>query len=209
MARSIDSTSPSPIAYAPPRLDVPTHRSAPLTAEQQDFENFMASLPVSLSPSMIIAMLQRRMGSLDGQIQADVRAMEDQQAQLTDLQSHGQIVLAVKAASDANGEIATSTPVTIDGETKTAGEWLAQAGVQVAANPEGGTHHSGPWFDGAGLTAASESISAEVKVVNQGTELKMMELQSLMQQRSSEISLATNMLKAVQDGTDAIVRNLG
>ena len=36
-----------------------------------------------------------------------------------------------------------------------------------------------------------------------------MDLQSLMQQRSSEISLATNMLKAVQEGTDAIVRNMG
>lgn len=205
---STSATTPAPL---PPDATI---RTIDASAAAADFDSLMASLPVSLSPAMIFAMLQRRMSSLDGQISARVSEMEDQQAQLQTLQGHGQILAAVQAASNSEGNIFADQRITIGDETLTAGEWLERAGVQVNEEPNDAApgepgYGRGVWFQGTNLTAAAKSVDAEIKKLNQGAELRMMDIQSLMQQRSSEISLATNMLKSVQDGTDAIVRNIG
>lgn len=209
---TIDTSPAATRGIAPAPLDTEARpaalRGIEASAAQADFRDFMASLPISLSPAMIMAMLQRRMNGLDSQISAQVSAMETQQAKLTELQENAQIVMAVQAAAGSNGEISASTLVTIGDETKSAQLWLEQTGVSVAVNAADGDHRL-PFYTPNNLKAAGDSIAAEMKLVNQGTELKMMDLQSLMQQRSSEISLATNMLKSVQDGTDAIVRNIG
>jgi hypothetical protein len=177
-----------------------------VAARAADFREFMDSLPVSMSPAMIFMMLQKRMQSLDSQIQSRIGGMEDQQAELASLNENAGIIQALQAASTRDGNIDADTIVTIDGESHSARDWLEIAGVEVATVPDAET---GDWYTAAGMRAAVESIQSTIKEVNQGAEMTMMELQSLMQQRSSEISLATNMLKSVQDGTDAIVRNIG
>jgi hypothetical protein len=175
------------------------------SAAQGEFRDFMASLPISLTPSAIVAMLQRRMNGLDSQISARITEMEGQQEQIGALQGKAEILLAVQAAANRDGNIYSNTEITIDGEKKTVEQWIALTGVQLAKVDPG---TSTPWYTSAALSAATKAIESDIKQANQGNELRMMDLQSLMQQRSSEISLATNMLKAVQEGTDAIVRNM-
>jgi hypothetical protein len=165
----------------------------------------MASLPISLTPSAIVAMLQRRMNGLDSQISTRITEMEGQQAHLNELQGKAEILLAVQAAANRDGNIYSDKEITIDGEKKTVEQWIALTGVQLEKVDPG---TSTPWYTSAALSAATKAIESDIKQANQGNELRMMDLQSLMQQRSSEISLATNMLKAVQEGTDAIVRNM-
>ena len=176
-----------------------------------DFQDFMRSLPVSLNPAMIMAMLQRRMTGLDSQISASVSAMEAQQRGITELQAKCETILAIKAVAGPDGDVSYSTLVTVHGETKSVRDWLADSDIHVAeiSHRSEGSAHDFNHYKGAGLQAALEGLQTEIKKLNQGNEMKMMDLQSLMQQRSSEISLATNMLKSVQDGTDAIVRNIG
>jgi len=175
------------------------------SAAQTEFRDFMASLPISLTPSAIVAMLQRRMNGLDSQISARITEMEGQQEQIGALQSQAEILLAVQAEANPDGDIRSDKPVTINGETKTAAEWIARTGVSIGQVPG---HRTAPTYKSNALSAATKTIESRIKQANQGNELRMMDLQSLMQQRSSEISLATNMLKAVQEGTDAIVRNM-
>ena len=86
---------------------------------------------------------------------------------------------------------------------------MQEVDPSIVLLPPDAKHPEFAYYTTAKLDIGLKSLESEIKRVNQGTELKMMDLQSLMQQRSSEISLATNMLKAVQDGTDAIVRNIG
>ncbi len=176
------------------------------SAAQGDFRAFMASLPISLTPSAIVGMLQRRMNGLDSQISARITEMEGQQAHISELQGKAEILLAVQAAVNTDGNIFANKEITINGETKKAEQWIAQTGVDVAQVIDA---DDGNWYTGGVLSAATKAIESDIKQANQGNELRMMDLQSLMQQRSSEISLATNMLKAVQEGTDAIVRNMG
>jgi hypothetical protein len=175
------------------------------SAAQAEFRDFMASLPVSLTPSAIVAMLQRRMSGLDSQISARITEMEGQQEHIGALQEKAEVLLAVQAMANSSGDIRADTPVTIDGETKTAEAWILETGISVAQTPG---HRDAPTYKSGVLSAATKTIESQIKQANQGNELRMMDLQSLMQQRSSEISLATNMLKAVQEGTDAIVRNM-
>jgi hypothetical protein len=175
------------------------------SAARAEFRDFMASLPISLTPSAIVAMLQRRMNGLDSQISTRITEMEGQQAHLNELQGKAEILLAVQAAANRDGNIYSDKEITIDGEKKTVEQWIALTGVQLEKVDPG---TSTPWYTSAALSAATKTIESQIKQANQGNELRMMDLQSLMQQRSSEISLATNMLKAVQEGTDAIVRNM-
>ncbi len=209
MTTAVSTTPHSALSPDPSTFAGAVCRSGPETAEQRDFAAFMANLPVSLSPALIMAMLQRRMSGLDSQIQADVSAMEDQQAKLTGLQRDSEILLAIKGACPADGKISGVTLVVYDGQTKSAADWLHEVDPSITLLPPDADHHVFDYYTTAKLDVGLKSLESEIKRVNQGTELKMMDLQSLMQQRSSEISLATNMLKAVQDGTDAIVRNIG
>jgi len=186
------------------------HRTRELAAGLADFGEFMNSLPVTMSPAMIFMMLEKRMNSLDSQIQSSVASMEDAQEALASLQEDVQNLLAVKAGANAGGKIWGSDVLAINGVSHTVDEWFAAAGITISGTVEDdGVNDGRTWYEPAALQDAIGSIEANIRKLNQGSEMKMMELQSLMQQRSSEISLATNMLKSVQEGTDAIVRNIG
>jgi len=185
-------------------------RTRELNAGLADFGEFMNSLPVTMSPAMIFMMLEKRMNSLDSQIQSSVATMEEAQEALAGLQESVQNLLAVKAGANAGGKIWGSDVLAINGVSQTVDEWFAAAGITVSGTvQDGGVNDGRTWYEPAALQDAIGSIEANIRKLNQGNEMKMMELQSLMQQRSSEISLATNMLKSVQEGTDAIVRNIG
>lgn len=214
---SIDTRTPSTVGIEadPERSAMTEHaldRAVATAAGRREFDDFMASLPVSLSPSMIFAMLQKRMSSLDSQIDTRIGEISDRQMQLEKLNGDVAMLLAVKSQAESGGKIWNDAAVTHNGETKPASVWLAEAGITIGGtrvNDSDDPNNGRTWHTVESFTNAVDSLQASIKQLNQGNELRMMDIQSLMQQRSSEISLATNMLKSVQEGTDAIVRNMG
>lgn len=60
----------------------------------------------------------------------------------------------------------------------------------------------------AQLNSRLESLTSDLREANSGNERLMISLQSLLQQRTSVIQMSTNMLKAIDEGVDAVVGNL-
>ncbi|MCS6856384.1 MAG: hypothetical protein NZM37_01610 [Sandaracinaceae bacterium] len=59
-----------------------------------------------------------------------------------------------------------------------------------------------------GLQLRAEGLSEKLRECNAGNELGMIRLQSLMQQRTQLVQLASNTLKALDEGRDLVVGNL-
>ena len=59
-----------------------------------------------------------------------------------------------------------------------------------------------------GIDAAIEGLQEQQTRINSGNEMRMVSLQSMMQQRTQIISLSTNLLKKLDDANQAIIRNL-
>ncbi len=53
-----------------------------------------------------------------------------------------------------------------------------------------------------------QSIQTEARAINSGNEMRMVQLQSLMQQRSQVISMSTQMLNKIHESEQAITRNI-
>ena len=52
-----------------------------------------------------------------------------------------------------------------------------------------------------------EKLQSQIRTINSGNELDMIELQSAMQQRSQQINLASNMIKSIHDAERKITDN--
>lgn len=63
-------------------------------------------------------------------------------------------------------------------------------------------------FNRDALNDSIQTLDGELQRVNAGNEMMMVKLQSLTQQRTSAVQMATNMLAAQDEGTDSIVGNL-
>jgi hypothetical protein len=59
-----------------------------------------------------------------------------------------------------------------------------------------------------GLSTLIDRANDELRQVNSGSEMNMIRLQSVMQQRTSIISATTNLLKSMDEGNDAVIANL-
>jgi len=59
-----------------------------------------------------------------------------------------------------------------------------------------------------GLQTLIDRANDELRQVNSGSEMNMIRLQSVMQQRTSIISATTNLLKSMDEGNDAVIANL-
>lgn len=58
------------------------------------------------------------------------------------------------------------------------------------------------------LDSKIKNLEEKQKEINTGNELRMVKLQSLMQQRTQILTLATNLLQKLDEGSQSIVRNL-
>jgi hypothetical protein len=59
-----------------------------------------------------------------------------------------------------------------------------------------------------GLQTLIDKANDELRQVNSGSEMNMIRLQSVMQQRTAVISATTNLLKSMDEGNDAVIANL-
>ena len=67
----------------------------------------------------------------------------------------------------------------------------------------------GSWMLAGPILTGIESAKQELQEINSGNEIEMIRLQEVMQSRSSEVQLFTNLLKQLNDGHMAIIRNMG
>lgn len=62
---------------------------------------------------------------------------------------------------------------------------------------------------GTSLTASIERMQSEGRRMNSGNEVLMVRMQSAMQQRSQSVTMATQMLKSINDSSNSIAQNIG
>ncbi len=171
---------------------------------------------VALTPEMILALVRRRLARADDQITTIMDTI-DRSTRRGELYARRQeILLALRTRMQAdyggqpNEEFSVeefnddgSDMVTISGETKPLHEWLEGVGLTWA---DAGIQDGKTTL--ASLEDALETVKQASRTEASGSEMNMLQLQQLMQQRSQIIQLGTNLSKKIAEGESAIVNNL-
>lgn len=184
----------------------------------------------SLDDDSLLLMLQTRMGDLDEQIGRHMRTLEDSTAEARRIGGEIQRFQAVREllSREPHMDVATGQ-LRLDNEVD-GGMLVAVAerlGLRVEdlhtldTNGAGGVSvqelldHVN--IDGASLGGVtsretlqlrSEDLSEALRQCNSTNEQTMVRMQSAMQQRTQAVTMATNMLKALDESRDAVVGNL-
>ncbi|CAN5677648.1 hypothetical protein BH09MYX1_BH09MYX1_61130 [soil metagenome] len=170
--------------------------------------------PGYLTPDALMSFCQSRLRGLDDQIQTAFAKQTRANAASQTLSALGEAMIPIKNNLDKeNGKAAlqgletkyrNAAALTSDPELKKA--LLTQADKCEADRTSMGDD---------GLTAeqyksyGSDFVASTQKDVNAGTELSMINLQSLMSQRQSSVQLVTNMVQALGDQMNKIAANIG
>jgi hypothetical protein len=177
-------------------------------AHEAEIEALVSSGAVT--PELLLQLAQNRLQDLDGQIR-DVMAKMNERTELARSTSERLSMLrdamsAMSSRYDSNGNFGgnpLTDTVVFRGETMTVNELanrLHQSGVDSAGAASIGGR--------ANLQNLIDAAGDELREINSGNELLMISLQSTMQQRTAIISSTTNLLKAIDEGNDAVVANL-
>jgi hypothetical protein len=189
---------------------------------------------IGLSDEAILLMLSTRLRDLDGQIGQLTRQLQNATAEAQRLGVEVQRLQAVRELvghpSMVNSDGSFKGDELIDfGQLVALAERLGIADPRAFVN----AHATGMHGDARALTVAdflnhmsingepltgtsspeqlqrrSESLGEALRQCNSGNEQAMVRLQSVMQQRTQAVTLATNMLKANDEARDAVVGNL-
>lgn len=162
-----------------------------------------------LTPESILQMLQIRLGDLDEQIETTTSALQNNattaQSLSRDIQLRREIVSAARAVTTE-----TDGNLRWDDFNDDAG-----GGVAPREHLEGLFEQVGMQRGGRGVEPnmkiiedQMQRLEDQLRTVNSGNEMLMVSLQSTMQQRTSAVQMATNMLKSIDESTDSIVGNL-
>jgi hypothetical protein len=167
-----------------------------------------------LSPEMVLALVRQRMDDLDLQIHSRsaeiLRSTETARALSAEIQA----LEAIKAKAVSQGgkdpsirydHRGSDNLVSIDGGNHTVAEVARRYGVSDAVE---GLVKDGK-ISASALSDLIESRRQELQRVNSGNEIRMMELQQLMQRRAEILSLGSNLLRTFHEATQQIVRNVG
>jgi hypothetical protein len=172
-----------------------------------------AAFGPQLTPGAVLAMMQRRLADLDGQVATTMEAIEnatrtaeaingrvqDLRRALEHLEPHFRADGTLWLPTDkAEYDAALTLP---DGRHIT--HILAAAGAEF--NEEG--QLSGT-FTRARMDTLIQRATDDLRTATSGNEMLMIQLQSAMQQRTSAIQLGSNVLKAIDDGMDSVVGNI-
>lgn len=185
-------------------------------AQRADNEPFVYD-SVALTPEMILALVRRRLANADDQITAVMDTI-DQSTRRGELYARRQqILLALRSRVQAEHggdpddsfdvdefyDNEGSDMVTIGDETKPLHEWLEDVGLTWA---DAGINDGKATL--SSLEDALEAVKQDSRTEASGSEMNMLQLQQLMQQRSQIIQLGTNLSKKIAEGESAIVNNL-
>ncbi len=174
-------------------------REAPIATR----EMLQAIMDAAVTPDAILACVGTMVRGMDAQIASRVTGMRDSQQDASRLTERLELLNHIKAQCGvigADGNIGGSETVTMpDGTTRTGAQVAAELGIPL--NSDG-------LLTGENLTSAISATQSELQDLNSGNELRMIELQTIVQQRSSILNLGTNLLKAMDDATKNIVGNV-
>lgn len=191
-----EATAPEASSVAPPGLDL--------------------ALLDDVSPEMILSLVRLRMDDVDMQIQSRSEEILRSTDRADELSNQLQALEAIKAKTVSQGGKDPSIEydnddrdaehlVQLHGQPFTVAEVAARYGLtdDLESLEKGGE------IKASALGDLVESRRQELQRTNSGNEIKMMELQQLMQRRAEVLSLGTNLLRTLHEATQQIVRNLG
>lgn len=165
----------------------------------------------ALTPEAILAMMRLRLRDLDGQIGDLTGEIEDgaREAQRLGAELHRdrqlqQLVNDGHVFTDEANRINWDELTDIRSE---AGERLTVR--EVAIQKYGFTEEQLSSIDDAGdIDARMTDLNEQIRDANSGNELRMVSLQSAIQQRTSVVQLGTNMLSSLHEAEKSIVGNI-
>ncbi len=189
--------------------------SGPMGASRTDESQPFLYDAVALTPEMILALVRRRLAGADDQITAIMDTIEQNNRRSELFAYRQQVIMALRqrAQGDHAGhpdrkfevtEVLEGGTLEINGERKTLDEWMASAGLtpnDLGIDDDGKVSLNQ-------LETALDKVKQDARTEASGSEMNMLQLQQLMQQRSQIIQLGTNLSKKIAEGESAIVNNL-
>lgn len=167
-----------------------------------------------LNEAVILLMMRKRLEDLDFQADSAIRAVETTTAEANAIQTQLSAIQDVRAtmANERTGEdkridMRTLMITLEDGTKVSALQHLEAAGVDVNALGMQTEGEHAFTMTGQAMDAAEQSLSSELRKVNSGNEMRMVQLQSVMQQRGQITQLGSNMLSSLNDTARAIIQN--
>lgn len=165
-----------------------------------------------ISPEMILTMLRMRLRDLDMQV---INVTRDIERATNEAERLGGEISELRALQqelewvrdrDGNYNFPESVvPAPPDGwqdahPGQDYGRWLHALKSRLDALGVGRRDEA--------LQRRIDGLGEQQRQVNSGNEMRMVQMQSLMQQRTSMIQLGSNLLKAIDEATDSVVGNL-
>ncbi len=160
----------------------------------------------SVTPESIMGLLQNQVSNIDAQIQG-ITSEIDRRTELA--RELGDRNAALAALRDALAALPGDDAVVVDGLLVNGvplKEFLDNNGLvgEVHFTREGGQ----ATISKSSVDTLIARTSEQQREANSGNELDMIRLQSVMQQRSQAITMASNMIKSIHDTLKSIVSNL-
>lgn len=198
------------ITLDPRTIDGPDGREVVLT--DADRAALAGDLPLppnelfAFSPTMILALVSRRVRSMETDLARLTQAFEAHTTRADELSRQLEALQLVQGQGHENGQpdvalaetVAAAGGVTVEALLRDAGFARSDLDLNDKGNLTGGT-----------LEAMISAKSAQLKRHNTGVELLMLRIQNLVQQRGEAISLGTNLLEKLGQSDEQIIANLG
>ncbi|MCA9612404.1 MAG: hypothetical protein H6722_17275 [Sandaracinus sp.] len=162
-----------------------------------------------LNEAVILLMMRQRLNDLDFQADSAISEIQTKTSQANAMQEQISALQTVRTAmsnmqTDENNRV-TMAGVLIDGVP--ALDYLRSKGVDVSRLhiPTEGDHAGK--MTGAAMDEVIGAHNSDLRVINSGNEMMMVQLQSVMQQRGQITQLGSNMLSSLNDTARAIIQN--
>lgn len=165
-----------------------------------------AGAATGISDASIMALLRHRNRDTTGQITSIMSRMEDRTNLAERLTEITNQLLELKRLA-GTGELSMGDTASNQAITD-AQHALGEFGIRLGTGRRSDAEHHPEVYNADEIDTAMKQVENELKQVNQGNDLDMIELQSLMQQRTSDMQLASNLLKAMNESTGTIIGNL-
>jgi len=163
-----------------------------------------------LSPADLIALAEVRIGSVDGDLRAEVNTMNERGKSLSYLRSVlGAIQAFQTSTSDDNAKLALDSTVTItfpsgDTEQMPIKEALRRAGMDTGNIHGEGEHEQ---IKRSQLGHLVEAITQHRDTISQGAELQQLRIQQLVNQRGQFVQLVSQVLAGMHETNKGILQN--
>jgi len=164
----------------------------------------------SLTPEGILLTTQRRLQDLDRQIGNDMRALEDNTHAAEELSRRQQALQELRnevgnreGFSTEDGVRAGHLEVEVDGVTYDLDALCERFGLDKDR-----LHNEGEFVTIGAIDGALEVVKQQSRLINSGNEMRMLSIQTLTQQRTQVIQVATSLLAKIHEGEQAVSRNI-